>query len=202
MADSVTSVRVGPGDHGRRMSFAEFQRAEPTTGHRYELARGVIEVTDIPGRTHALVVNEIKLQLAGYWAANQGVIKYLGGGAEAKTEMPGMESERHPDLSIYLAPMPKDEYPWDKWVPSIVIEVVLAGGEAHKRDYETKREEYLAAGVQEYWIVDPQQRSMLALTRDGDEWREHRLAADGHWQCSLMAGFELDVKSVFAVLSD
>ena len=200
MADSVTRVLVGPADHGRRMSFADFQRAEPTTGHRYELARGVIEVTDIPGRTHALVVNEIKLQLARHWTAHEGVIRYLAGGAEAKTEMPGMESERHPDLSIYLAPMPQDEYPWDKWVPSIVIEVVSSGAEAHQRDYETKREEYLAAGIQEYWIVDPQERSMLALTRHGDKWREHKTGPDGTWQSPLLPGFELRLASVFAAL--
>ena len=200
MAESVTRVRVGPEDHGRRMSFADFQRAEATTGHIYELARGVVEVTDIPGRRHALILNEIRLQLGNYTAVHKDVIKYLGGGAEAKTEMPGMESERHPDLSIYLASMPKDEYPWDKWVPSIVIEVVSSGGEAHKRDYETKREEYLAAGVQEYWLVDPQERSMLALTRHGDEWREHRLAADGDWRSSLMPEFELRLAAVFAHL--
>jgi Uma2 family endonuclease len=122
----------------------------------------------------------------------------MGGGAAAKTEMPALESERHPDLSIYLTPMPEDEYPWDKWQAAIVVEVVSPGAEARRRDYETKREEYLAAGVAEYWIVDPQERRMLALTRHGDRWRERRIEADGRWTTPLLPEFALEVGRVLA----
>ena len=111
-----------------------------------------------------------------------------------------MQSERHPDLSVYLTPMPKDDYPWDKWVPSIAIEVVSPGDDARRRDYEAKREEYLAAGVAEYWIVDPQTREMLALTRHGDRWRERRLDQNGSWKSMPLPGFELDLARVFAAL--
>lgn len=200
MADTVATIAVGPEDHGRRMPFADFQKAEPATGHVYELARGVVEVTDIPNRTHAQVVNEIKRQLAAYWTEHPEVITFLSAGSESKIEMPGLESERHPDLSIYLTPMPDDEYPWDKWLPAIVVEVVSPGAEAHRRDYQIKRDEYLAAGIQEYWIVDPQERRMLALTRHGDRWREHRLAADAAHRTSLLPGLSLRLSAVFAPL--
>lgn len=200
MAETLARIRVGPEDHGKRMPFDDFQRAEAADGRRYELARGVIEVTDIPGRRHALIVGAIDVQLAEYRVRHKELVKFIGGGSEAKTELPTMESERHPDRSIYLTPMPQDEYPWDKWVPNIVIEVVSEGAEARKRDYETKREEYLAAGVLEYWIVDPQERTMLALTRHGDTWREHKLAAGGAWKSPLLPGFELQLEPVFAAL--
>jgi Uma2 family endonuclease len=182
------------------MSFDDFQRAESVEGYRYELSRGVIEVTDIPGRVHALVVHAINRQFAKYVASHGESIEYFGGGSEAKTEMPAMESERHPDLSIYLTPMPEDEYPWDKWAPSIVVEVVSADAEARRRDYETKREEYLAAGIQEYWIVDPYERIMLALARHGDIWREKRLDASATLTTPLLPGFALNLSAVFAVL--
>jgi hypothetical protein len=39
-------------------------------------------------------------------------------------------------------------------------------------DYETKREEYLAYGLLEYWIVDPMERRVTVLTRRGDVWHE------------------------------
>jgi Uma2 family endonuclease len=41
-----------------------------------------------------------------------------------------------------------------------------------ERDYETKREEYLAYGLLEYWIVDPLKRQVMLLTRRGDAWDE------------------------------
>ena len=40
------------------------------------------------------------------------------------------------------------------------------------RDYQTKREEYHACGLLEYWIVDPLKRQMTVLTRRGDVWHE------------------------------
>ena len=57
--------------------------------------------------------------------------------------------------------------------PTLVAEVVSP--RSIKRDYETKREEYLAYGLGEYWIVDPLKGEVLLLTRDGDAWREIKL---------------------------
>ena len=194
------NVLIGPQHNGRRLSFARFQRAETVPGYLYELAAGVIEVTDVPGRDHALVLQAIEEILYSYKLGNAGVIEHLSTGAFAKTEMPILESERHPDYSIYLTPMPDDDYPWDKWVPSIAIEVASLGAKSRKRDYVTKRREYLAAGILEYWVVDPQTRSMLALTRHGDSWRERKLAARGNWSTPLLPGFTLKLAPVFAVL--
>jgi Uma2 family endonuclease len=198
--NTLARVRIGPADHGKSMNFGDFQRAVPVSGHNYELARGVIEVTDIPGRTHALVLNELRRQLARYWATHDEVITFLGGGADAKTELPAMASERHPDLSIYLTPMPADDYPWDKRVPAVVVEVVSPGPEARTRDYQSKREEYLAAGALEYWIVDPEDEALFALRRQGDVWIESRLKQTGTWKTPLLPGFELDVAALFACI--
>src|SRR6266487_1855555 len=133
MADALARrrrVRIGPQDDGRRMPFRIFQRAEGQEGYRYELASGVVEVTDVPGRIHARVLFQVRRQLDAYDLTHPGVIEYLGGASEARTEMPEMESERHPDYSVYLTPMPDDQYLWDKWTPAIAVEVVSAGPRA------------------------------------------------------------------------
>jgi hypothetical protein len=49
---AVTTVRIGPADHGRRMTLEEIREAEEEEGDRYELARGVVEVTDVPDDPH------------------------------------------------------------------------------------------------------------------------------------------------------
>ena len=47
-------------------------------------------------------------------------------------------------------------------IPTIAIEYVSQGKRDWLRDYEEKRREYLALGVAEYWVVDPELDAMLA----------------------------------------
>ncbi len=187
-------TRIGPADHGRAMSLAEFAQAEGQRGFQYELSRGVVEVIQVPGLPHGSIVDAINDQLAVWRAARPGVIHYKATGADCKLLLPGMQSERHPDLSIYLTPPPDPISPWDRWVPDLVIEVVSEGGE--RRDYEDKRQEYLAAGVREYWIVDPSRRSVLVLERVGDVFRERAVTAS--LSTPLLPDFTLDVAALLA----
>ena len=59
-------VKVGPSDHGRRMSLQEFDKAEVQEGYLYELGRGVIVVSDVPAPRHLAMVNAIRRQLMAY----------------------------------------------------------------------------------------------------------------------------------------
>jgi hypothetical protein len=57
MATAVASrLRIGPADHGRVMTLEEFREAEEEQGYRYELARGVLEVSEVPNDPHGVVV--------------------------------------------------------------------------------------------------------------------------------------------------
>src|SRR5438128_1905695 len=143
-----TKVRVGPLDHGRPMSLEEFDLAEVQPGYLYELSRGVITVTDVPGTLHFALLTAVRRQLAAYDLAHPEAIYGIGGGAECKILLPVFESERHPDISVYRTRPPATKKVWARWIPELVIEVVSRGSE--QRDYEEKRGEYLAFGVTEY----------------------------------------------------
>ncbi len=52
MAAIATPLCIGPADHGRTMTLEEFLDAEAEEGYRYELARGVLEVTQVPNDLH------------------------------------------------------------------------------------------------------------------------------------------------------
>ena len=56
MATVASPVQIGPADNGRRMTLEEFTEAEVEEGYRYELARGVLEVTEVPNDDHGQVV--------------------------------------------------------------------------------------------------------------------------------------------------
>ncbi len=173
------------------MDFEEFIRADFQDGWLYELARGIVIVTEIPGIHHGRIVSRFRELFVLYDVAHRGVINYLAGGGECRIRLPGMKSDRHPDQAIYLQPDPEGPHVWTRWVPTIVVEVVSESGE--DRDYVEKREEYLRAGVREYWILDPNRRRMLVLLRLGDTWEEQVLGEEGVHRTELLPGLEARV---------
>ena len=187
---------IGPRDHGKRMSLDEFDRARGQDGYVYELSKGVVDVTDVPHLNHGLLVEAIREQLIAYKLARPGVISYLPGSNESKILLAADESERHPDLSVYLEPAPDAPDVWSVWVPAIVIEVVSAS--SAKRDYEDKPSEYLGFGVAEYWIVDPVKGVMTANTRWRGTWRPKVVRPSRRYATPLLPKFTLDLKRVFA----
>jgi len=79
------------------------------------------------------------------------------------------------------------------------MEVVSGGPEDRKRDLEIKRQEYAAARIAEYWIVDPQEQRIMVLYLDGENYREQGVFQPGSRATSrLLSGFEIDVTAVFA----
>jgi Uma2 family endonuclease len=195
MAQGV--IKVGPADNGRRMTLEDFEQAEIQEGFLYELGRGRVVVSDVPNRRHLAQVDQIRQQLSVYRASHPKRIHAVAAGSECKILIPGLESERHPDLAIYRSPPDDDEHLWTTWIPDIVIEVVSPGSE--HRDYFEKREEYLVFAVREYWIVDADKEEVMVLRRMGGRWRERIVRAPEGCETRLLPGFSLDCSAVFQV---
>jgi Uma2 family endonuclease len=177
--------RIGPADHGRAMTLDEFREAEEEPGYRYELARGVLEVTEVPNDPHGQIVWNLHRAFVAYDLAHPGLILRYGGASEFRLWLPGMMSGRNPDAAVVLRGTPRDER--GRRPPVLAIEVVSEGGAT--RDYETKRQEYLVYGLREYWIVDPQTRCVTVLSRDGDVWVERLFQGDQTIETRVLPGF-------------
>jgi Uma2 family endonuclease len=88
-----------------------------------------------------------------------------------------------------------------KPVPGVdlAVEVVSPDPDGRKRDLETKRQEYAAGKISEYWIVDPQEQHIMVLTLEEEGYREHGVFPPGTRAPSvLLPGFEVDVAAMFA----
>ena len=192
MSIAPPRIKIGPGDHGRRMSLDDFHAAEWTSGHLYELSRGVVDVTEVPGVPHGLIVDRLAEMFILYRVARPGVITYRAGGSECRIRLPWMASDRHPDQAIYLTPIPELANPWAEWVPAIVVEVLSRGGE--ERDFVLKREEYRAMGVGEYWMLDRFARAMAVDRRVGDRYEELVVGIDEVHRTDLLPGLEVSVR--------
>jgi Uma2 family endonuclease len=192
-----TLVKIGPADHGRKMSLAEFEHAQVQEGYLYELSRGIITVSDVPNRQHMLLVVATRDQLQDYKSLNRGRIHIIASGNECKLLIPAFDSERHPDLSVFLTEPPPIENAnlWRHWFPEIVIEVVSPS--SHKRDYQEKPAEYLRRGAREYWIIDPRKRAMVVMRRVRNRWTETLVRPPALYQTRLLPGLEFSCGAVF-----
>ena len=188
--------QIGPDDHGRRMSLAEFDIADGQEGYLYELNKGVIEVTNIPHRRHFMLLADIRDQLIAYKTSNPGIIRAVGGSDNTKVMIESEQSERHPDIAVYTAPMPDVDEIWSIWVPTIAVEIVSQS--SAKRDYQDKPGEYLAFGIQEYWIVDSFKKQMTALTRFRGMWKPRIVKPSQKYTTRHLPGFTLDLKRVIS----
>ena len=80
--------------------------------------------------------------------------------------------------------------------PDLAIEIVAEESEA--RDYEVKKRRYEAAGVQEYWIIDPLGVN-VEFYRLTDGKYEAMLLEDGDiFRSEVLSGFWLNVHWLFA----
>jgi Uma2 family endonuclease len=155
----------------------------------------VVTVVDVPNPRHFAQVGAIRDQLVAYKLAHPGRIYAAAGGAECKILLADLESERHPDVAIYLVPPPEGEDVWATWIPELVIEVVSPGSE--QRDYQEKHEEYLRSSVKEYWIVDAEKGEVLVLRRSRHRWVEKIVSPPEIYRSRLLPGFAFDCAAVF-----
>jgi Uma2 family endonuclease len=189
---SETSSRLMPADHGRRMSLEDFEFVQVQEGSLYELGRGTIVVTGIPDPWHAKMLDRIARQFELYAHSHRDFLVAF----RSKILVQLLQSERHPDLAIYLTPPPsEDDTVWRIWIPEIVVEVVSQGSEV--RDYKEKREEYLQFGAKEYWIFNRKKQELLLLRRSRGDWDEHVIRPSAKCQTPLLPGLEFDCAAVF-----
>ncbi len=200
MATVAATLRIGPANHGRALTLDEFENAEFEEGYRYELARGMLEVSEIPGEVHAVIVWVLLRMIAEYDLGHPGVIHRAGGGSEYRFRLPVMQSGRHPDVAVTLRNTPRDWRGLRR--ASLAFEVVSTGAEARERDYVIKRAEYLAYGLLEYWIVDPWERTVTVLVRDGDSWREQVYRNDQGAEGLVLPGFMVRVADLWAAIEE
>jgi len=75
--------------------------------------------------------------------------------------------------------------------PDLAIEIVSP--DSVNRDYESKRARYEEAGVQEYWIIDPDEQRATFLVRASGGFTEAQ--TPGHiFRSQVLPGFALDIR--------
>jgi Uma2 family endonuclease len=147
------SQRVDSVVAGRPMSLAEW--AGLPEDDEGELCDGHLVEEEQVTLAHGIVLAWLAHALES-WAEARGAFV---GGEGIKLKLAARRG-RKPDLAIYLPgdPRPALQASLVTALPSIVIEVVSKERSDARRDRIEKMDEYSAAGIRWYWLVDPQLR--------------------------------------------
>ena len=188
---TVISPRVreyGPESNGIVMTPREFDRAEFVEGWRYELINGVLVVTPYP-----LINERDPNEELGHWLRNYQEAHPQGSALDATVNEQTIESRanrRRGDRVIWAG---LGRLPRKNEKPTIIVEFDSAGRRDRKRDYETKRDEYLKLGVREYWVFDRFQCTLTVFTASKGKVKKQVFRETQTYETELLPGFKLPV---------
>lgn len=106
---ATVRTRIGPADNGRKMTLEEFWDAEGQPGYLYELARGVLEVTQVPGEPHYQVVHNLHEMLSEHGRLHPRLILRIGRGSDVQYIIPELDTDRNPGLAVVFREIPTRE---------------------------------------------------------------------------------------------
>jgi Uma2 family endonuclease len=165
---------------------------------RVELSEGRLEVLPVPTEPHQFIILFLVDYLRAF-AREHAPGAVLFSGTRVRLRFRNEVKFREPDV-VYMsakhAARRHTEY-WDG--ADLLMEVVSGDAKDRVRDWKTKPQEYAAAGIPEYWIVDPDKKVIRVLTLKGKSYRRHGDFKPGDQATSvLLPGFEVAVDAVFA----
>ncbi len=165
------------------------------TNRLIEFTDGYLDFLPMPDEIHWEVQNFVFSAVKAFLAKRgAGVVRY----APFKVRV-GPKAFREPDVCILLNeqdPRRAREY-WGG--ADVAMEVVSR--DKPERDYEEKREDYAAAGISEYWIIDPQVQTLTILVLAAGTYREHAVLTAGRAVSTVAEGFSIDVGECFAAMN-
>ena len=180
--------------HQGQWSDSKYLELTDDLTHLVELTDGRLEILEMPTTTHQQIVLCLIRFLSDFVR-----VRHLGTALMAPIRVqlrPGMF--REPDIVFATSAnqgFVRDEY----WLGAdLVMEVVSSGPKSRRRDLEEKRRDYAAAGIDEYWIIDPMHQSILVLTLVEHEYHQvGEFRSNDIAYSKLIEGFRVPVHALF-----
>jgi Uma2 family endonuclease len=187
---------LGPEHNGIRLSPAEFDAiTEFDELYRYELIDGVLVVNPVASREERSPNEEL-----GHWLLSYRDHHPQGSSLDATLFEEYVRTTRGRRLvdRLIWAGLGRQPDP-DVDVATLAVEFVSPGRRSWRRDYEEKRDEYLAAGIQEYWVIDRFRRTLTIFKKKGDGFDSVVVAEHETYRPELLPGFELPLGQLLAI---
>jgi Uma2 family endonuclease len=165
-------------------------------GQRIEFDDGRLEFLPMPTRTHQRIMVWLLGLLKAFTEAHAPG-EVLSSGMRVQLRIGRKIKFREPDL-VYLREEHGQRSHEDYWEGAdLVVEIVSGNPKDRQRDLVDKVHEYAAAGIPEYWIIDPDKELVRVLTLKGKSYKVHGEFRRGQEAESvLLPGFRVSVDDI------
>ncbi len=180
-----------------KFTYEDYKSLPYVERQRYELLEGeLIPMTPSPGESHQRTLANVGFYLQMFVRHHRlGSLYYAP--LDVVLGEPGEEQVVQPDI-LFVAKgrrriIREEEI---RGAPDLVVEVLSASTE--ERDRVFKRRLYAKYGVREYWIVDPEAKTIEVLTFRARGYERAGLYTKGEiLQSPLLAGLQIPLDEVF-----
>lgn len=158
-------------------------------GVRAELLNGEIYYMAPPGWTHQRISMALSSEIAAYIKKQNGDCQVLAAPFAVFLNEGSEKNYLEPDISVICDISRLDEKGCHG-APDWVIEIVSPS--SRPRDYIKKMIQYCTAGVREYWIVDPDKKSVFVYGFEADRAEQYDFGKDV--PAGIFEGFSIRVE--------
>jgi Uma2 family endonuclease len=165
---------------------------------RVELFKGkVFNMSPGPASRHQRILGKIGTDLYIYLKNNHCEVFYAPFDVRLirNSDDKKVKTVVQPDICVICDPTKIDERGCNG-APELVIEILSPGNS--NKEMKNKFELYEEAGVQEYWIVDPEKEAVLQYVLENGIFTNHKpLIKDDILASKVIEGFKLNLNTVF-----
>jgi Uma2 family endonuclease len=174
------------------ITVADLEKYPDDNGNRYELIEGELYVSTAPGIPHQLALQNLLVALVNFLRKNP-IGRVVSGAGAVFSNFDAVI----PDLVFVSNERWSQIVANDRFnaAPDIVIEVLSSGSENRRRDLVAKHRLYHKYGVQEYWVVDQENQSVLNYRYNKTD--EVTFNSSDTLKSDLLPGFEITIENLF-----
>ena len=158
---------------------------------RTELIDGQIYMMSDPTERHQLVAGELYRQIANFLFGKQCLVFFAPYSVRL---FEYYDTAYEPDLVVLCDPSKRRERGC-VGAPDMVIEILSRS--TAKKDKTTKRQDYMKAGVKEYWIVEPDKNYVEAYRLIEGKYIQQTYFKEDMAPIQVLQGCEIDLSIVF-----
>ena len=183
-------------DLDHRWTYADYKEWELKPGERFELINGAAYAMAAPNTEHQLIVAALTMEFGNFFRGKK--CKVIPAPFDVRFFYEEDESDDtvvQPDLVVVCDPA-KLGKEGCRGAPDLVVEILSPSNTII--EMLRKLNIYLDAGVREYWLIDPEHKTVMIYSLTDGKYRVRTLHTGGRAVSEILPGLEIPLDVMFA----